>query len=129
MRIMWVVLAIALAAPVFSQPVKVSRDARELGPIVMRELSINQGKLAFRVDSNGCTDASSFKVSVGKEEGVSPASPHYRLMVERTRIDECKAMLWDGVVIELDLEKDLHLSGRYTISVENPVLAKSGMGQ
>lgn len=82
--------------------------------------------MSFRVDSNGCTDAGSFKVDIQKEEGILQNVPHYRLTINRVRIDDCKAMLWDGVVIEMDLKKDLGLTGTYTISVENPVLLKSG---
>jgi len=43
------------------------------------------------------------------------------------RSDECKAMLWDGTVIELDLDRDLGLEGTYTVSVSNPVALKGGM--
>jgi hypothetical protein len=94
---------------------------------VLRELSIRDGRIGFRVDSNGCTDAGSFTVRVGREEGISPKAPHYLLTIERVRIDECKAMLWEGVLIEMDLEKDLGLTGRYTLSVRNPVLPKAGI--
>ena len=124
MRLTWVFPALlVLAFPLRAEPF--SQSPRELGPIVMRELSIEERKLVFRVDSGGCTDAASFKVDVKKEEGVSGGMPHYRLTVRRVRVDECKAMLWDGVVIELDLEKDVGLKGSFTISVENPVALKS----
>ena len=46
----------------------------------------------------------------------------HRLTIVRVRIDVCKSVLWDGVVIELDLEQDLGLTGTYTVSVTNPVL-------
>jgi hypothetical protein len=85
--------------PVSGQTPKVSRSPRELGTAVLRELSIGDGKISFRVDSNGCTDAGSFKVRVSGEEGITPKAPHYRLSIERVRIDECKAMLWEGIVI------------------------------
>jgi hypothetical protein len=111
------ILAAALfaAAPVFSQ-------TRTLGPIMVSDLSIHGGKISFRADSNGCTDAGSFKVDVAKEQGAAPRVPHYRLTIRRVRADDCKALLWDGVVIEMDLEKDLGLSGSYTLSVENRIL-------
>jgi hypothetical protein len=95
--------------------------------VVLRDLAIRDGRIGFRVDSNGCTDAGSFTVRVGREEGISPKAPHYLLTIERVRIDECKAMLWEGVLIEMDLEKDLGLTGRYTLSVRNPVLPKAGI--
>ena len=114
--------------PVSAQTLKVSRSPRELGTAVLRELSVRDGKISFRVDSNGCTDAESFKVRASKEEGITSQAAHYQLTIERVRIDECKAMLWEGVVIELDLEEDLGLTGTYTISVGNPVLPKEGIG-
>jgi hypothetical protein len=114
--------------PVSAQTLKVSRSPRELGTAVLRDLSIRDGKISFRVDSNGCTDVGSFKVRVIKKDGISPKAAHYQLTIERVRIDECKAMLWEGVVIELDLEKDLGLTGTYTLSVGNPVLPKEGIG-
>ena len=91
--------------------------------------AIREGRILFRTDSNGCTDASSFKVHVTRAESVSADVPHYRLAIERVRIDECKALLLDGVEIELDLVKDLGLTGRYTISLDNPISARSTAGQ
>ena len=99
---------------------------RALGPIVVTELAIREGKLVFRTDSGGCTDAGSFTVDIAKEEGIAAKAPHYRLTIRRVRADDCKAFLVDGVLIELDLEKDLGLKGIYTISVENPVYRKPG---
>ena len=96
---------------------------RELGPIVVRELAIRDGKIVFRVDSGGCTDAASFAVDVVKEPGISAATPHYRLTIRRVRADDCKALLLEGVLVELDLAQDLGLAGRFTVAVENPVLA------
>ncbi len=115
-------LALALIAlPIAAQPMKIAQSQRELGPIVVTELAIRDGKLVFRTDSGGCTDAGSFTVDVVKEEGIAAKVPHYRLTIRRIRIDECKSMLLDGVLIELDLEKDLGLKGTCTISVANPV--------
>jgi hypothetical protein len=109
--------------PASAQELKVSRSPRELGTAVLRELAIQDGKIRFRVDSGGCTDAGSFKVRVRRLEGIARKSAHYQLTIERVRIDECKAMLWDGVEIELDLQRDLGLKGKYTLSVGNPVLS------
>ncbi len=122
---LFVLLLVSL--PVSAETLKVSRSPRDLGMAVLRDLSIRDGKISFRVDSNGCTDAGSFKVRVGREDGISPKAPHYQLTIERVRIDECKAMVWEGVLIELDLEQDLSLTGTYTISVRNPVLPKEGI--
>jgi hypothetical protein len=118
---------LAIAFPASAQALTVSHSPRELGTVVLRDLAVRDGKLLFRVDSNGCTDAASFKVRVGRENGIAAKVPHYRLVVERIRIDECKAALWDGVLIELDLDKDLGLAGAFTVSVENPVFPRQGM--
>jgi hypothetical protein len=114
--------------PVSAQSLQVSRSPRDLGTELLRDLSIRDGKISFRVDSNGCTDAASFRVRVSRQEGITAKTPHYQATIERVRVDECKAMLWDGVVIELDLEKDVGLTGTYTLSVTNPVLPKGGSG-
>ncbi len=114
---------LVVSLPVSAQGLKVSRSPRELGTAVLRELAIQDGKLRFRVDSGGCTDAASFKVRVDRLDGVAPNKAHYQLTVERVRIDECKAMLWEGVEIQLDLRKDLGLKGKYTVSAANPVLS------
>lgn len=127
MRLAWSFLAVFvgllfITLPVSGQGLPVSRTPRELGTALLRELSIHEGKIVFRVDSNGCTAAASFRVRVERQEDLTPKVPHYRLTIERVRIDECKAMLWDGVVIEIELEKDLGLTGACTLSVGNPVL-------
>ena len=119
---------LAVSLPLSAQARKVSPGPRELGAAILRDLSIRDGKISFRVDSNGCTDASSFKVRVRREKGITPKAAHYWLTIERVRIDECKAMLWEGVVIEFDFEKDLGLTGAYTLAVDNPVLPKEGVG-
>ena len=119
-------IALLLAAlPVAAQPQRFVEGQRELGPVVVRELAVREGKLVFRADSGGCTDAASFVVDVEKEAGLSAAVPHYRLTIRRVRADECKALLLEGVLIELDLAKDLGLAGRFTVSVVNPVLGDS----
>jgi hypothetical protein len=118
---------LAIGFPAAAQTTGVSHNPRELGTMVLRDLAIHDGKLVFRADSNGCTDAASFKVRVNREDGLSPKVPHYRLVVERIRVDECKAMIWDGVLIELDLDKDLGLAGAFTVSVDNPVFPRQGM--
>ena len=108
---------------VSAQTSAISRSPRELGTAVLREVAIQDGKLRFRVDSGGCTDAGSFKVRVRRSDGTSRKTPNYQLTIERVRSDECKAILWEGVVIEMDLAKDLGLKGKYTAFVSNPVLS------
>ena len=112
--------------PANAQTLELSRSPREQGLAVLRELWLEEGKLRFRVDSNGCTDLESFRIQVGRQKGLGARAAHYQLAIQRVRVDECKAMLWEGVVIELDLEKDVGLAGTYTLSVTNPVLPKEG---
>ena len=112
---------VLFALPVSAQSQQFVQGQRELGPVVVRELAVRDGKLVFRVDSGGCTAAASFVVDIAKEPGSSAAVPHYRLTIRRVRADDCKALLLDGVLIELDLAKDLGLAGRFSVSVENPV--------
>ncbi len=70
-------LALLLPAlPAAAQPQRYVEGQRELGPIVVRELAIRDGKLVYRVDSGGCTDAKSFAVDVVKVPGSSAAVPH-----------------------------------------------------
>jgi hypothetical protein len=127
MRIRCTMLVLILIAlPLAAQGARFVEGQRTLGPVVVTELAIREGKLVFRTDSGGCTDAGSFTVDIAKQEGIAAKVPHYRLTIRRIRVDECKAFLIDGVVIEYDLEKDLGLKGTYTISVENPVYRKPG---
>ena len=124
----WVVFFVLLGGMrLCAEPVRLSNSPRELGAAVLRELSIREGAISFRVDSNGCTDAASFRYRTERHDGMGPKTPHYLLTIERVRVDECKAMLWEGVVIEVDLEEVVGLSGSYTISVVNPVLSKGGL--
>jgi hypothetical protein len=125
-RLLILCSVLAAALPLGAQPQRFVEGQRDLGPVVVRELAVREGKLVFRVDSGGCTDASSFTVDVAKEAGVLPGVAHYRLTIRRVRADDCKAFLAEGVLVELDLAKDLGLAGRFTVSVENPVLAVPG---
>ena len=111
-----------LAFPATADSVDYSNDPRVLGPIVVSELEIRDGKLIFRATSGGCTDAASFVVHTESEQRPSGTSPHYRVTIRRVRVDECKAFLPEGVLIEMNLEADVGLTGRFTVSVENPVL-------
>ena len=116
-------LLLLASLPGSAQTAEISRSPRELGTAVLREVAIWDGRLRFRVDSGGCTDAASFQVRVRRSDGMALKTPHYQLTVERVRVDECKALLLEGVEIELDLARDLGLKGRYTASVTNPVLS------
>ncbi len=107
-------------------PVSVISSSRwESGDAVLGELSVAGGKLAFVVETGGCTDKDSFRVRIKKEKGIAPGSSHYVLTVERIKIDDCKAFFPDGVGIEIDLEKDLGLTGDFTVTVTNPIRKSS----
>lgn len=126
MQRLLILCGLLAALPLAAQPQRFVEGQRALGPVIVREISIRDGVLVARVESGGCTDASSFKVDVVKEEGFLSKVPHYRLTIRRIRADDCKALLVDGVLIELDLARDVGLTGRYTVSVENPVLHPAG---
>lgn len=102
----------------------VSRGPRELGEVTLREWSLQDGKLAIRVDSGGCTNKSAIQAHVRKEPGAT--SPRYVVTFERVRADDCKAFLLDGVVLEYSLPGDLGIAGPGTVAVANPVLAGPG---
>lgn len=101
-----------------------SMEQRETGELVLKSLSVKDGRFSFRAESGGCTDKRSFKVNVEKGAGISEKIPNYIITVIRTAPDDCKALLDEGVVIEYDLEKDLGLRGYYTVTVKNMVLPR-----
>jgi hypothetical protein len=94
-----------------------------LGRVILRELSVREGQLVIRTDSNGCTQKSSFRIEKKEEAGFSAGVPTYGLSIERIVVDDCKALVGDGVQIEFDLAKDLGLSGAFAVSIDNPVIA------
>lgn len=92
--------------------------------IILKSLSIENGKIKFTSETGGCTDKSSFRTSVSKENSEKQKFPHYILTIKRIKPDYCKAFLSDGVNIEFDLEKDCGITGSSTITVLNPVMSK-----
>jgi hypothetical protein len=94
---------------------------RQLGEAVLGSLTVKDGAVVVNVASGGCTDTNSFKVHVVRSEGTEGGIPHYVLTFERVAADDCKALLLNGVDLVFDLEKDLGLSGQYTLSVANRV--------
>ena len=96
-------------------------EQRQLGEAVLGSLTVKDGTVVVNVASGGCTDKSSFTVRVVKDEEGPGKIPHYVLTFERIAVDECKALLMDGVDLVFDLEKDLELAGEYTLSVSNRV--------
>lgn len=102
----------------FAQPY--SHGPGQKGEEILDELLLGNSMFWVTVGSSGCTGKGSFRVDVGRQEGASPAAPHYTLTIHRVASDECKAMT-GGVVISWDLEKDLGLKGSFTYSVRNRV--------
>ena len=98
-----------------------SHGPRHVGEEVLEELLVGSKTLLARVASGGCTDKGSFRIDVEKTDGITQRVAHYLLTIRRIRIDECKAIVDVGPLISWDLEKDLGLTGNYTVSVKNMV--------
>ncbi len=92
---------VALVAPLLSACVIYDSDAGENVSVnlrrddvppaeAIREARFADGALVARVDSNGCTQASDFEVSV------SDGAP-VEITLGRTKQDLCKALVPDGV--------------------------------
>lgn len=101
-----------------------SLSPRQTGEEILEELTISPNTVTIKVGSNGCTDKNSFRVDVKKEDGITNKAPHYKLTIYRIKLDECKAIVDEGVLITFDLEKDCGLSGVYTFSIMNRVYSK-----
>lgn len=121
-RLRMVVFLAALGGLVLSAG-PVSRSPRELGTVELREWFVKGGKVCIRVDSGGCTDKSSIRVKVEQGEESLKNTPGYRVTFERVRVDECKAFLLDGVLLEYDLLSDMQILGPHALYVQNPVKA------
>jgi hypothetical protein len=105
----------------------ISHGPRELGTVVLQNLNIKDGKVIIEVATGGCTDKAAIKGNVQGEKGVTERAPHYVVTFERVRVDDCKALPFDGdgVVLEYDLADDLGIAGLYTLSVTNGVFPRS----
>jgi hypothetical protein len=113
------VVFIFVSAAAYGQ--QYSAGPRQTGEEIFEELVVGNNSLIARVASHGCTGKNSFRISVQKTEGVSPIAPHYILTVSRVAVDECKAIVDDGIVLVWDLEKDIGLRGPFTFYVRNRV--------
>lgn len=102
----------------FAQPYSLGPGQK--GEEILDELLLGNSMFWVAVGSSGCTGKGSFRVDVGRQEGMPPAAPHYTLTIHRVAADECKAII-GGIVISWDLEKDLGLKGSFTYSVRNRV--------
>jgi len=114
---------LGLVLPLTADEPVYSDDPGRIGPVVLHELAVMDGTLVFRVASGGCTDAAGFAVDAESAAPLLPGTRHYRLTVRRLRADRCKAFLPDGAEVALDLSRDAGLTGRFTVSVLNPVVS------
>lgn len=80
-------------------------------PETLRAVRFADGALVVRVDSNGCTKAADFAVSVAEGDPVG-------LTLRRTTPDVCKAVVPDGVELRWTIE-ELGLAPGSRFSVEN----------
>ena len=117
-RTVWALVMVLVFAGVCSG-LSFADGQRQLGEAVLGSLTVKDGAVVVNVASGGCTARESFKVHVEKSGGAEGDIPHYVLTFERIAADHCKAFLPEGVDLVLDLEKDLGLSGRYTLTVAN----------
>lgn len=113
------VAACFMLPSVFAQ--QYSQGPRYTGEEVLEELLLGRKSLVIKVGSGGCTSKGSYRIDTRQVAGISPQIPHYLLTIHRAVIDECKAIVDDGPVIYWDLEKDLGLKGKYTVSVQNRI--------
>lgn len=104
---------------------QISTGPRQTGEEVLREIILGPKSFIACVESNGCTDKSSFKVEVKTVTGLSPAAPHHVLTIKRIRPDECKAIVEEGTLVMFDLVQDLGLKGNYTYALANRVMSPS----
>jgi hypothetical protein len=116
-------LAVLFCAPLLAGGI--SSGPQELGIVVLKKLEIREGKVIIMVDSGGCTDKTAIKANVQEEEGITKGSPRYVVTFERVRVDDCKALLLDGTVLEYDLAEELGIDGNSTLSVTNGVSPRS----
>jgi len=118
-------IVIAVAVSLFSTGLfaqQYSLGPRYTGEEILDELFIGEDTIIVKVGGGGgCTSKGSYQVDAKKIEGISAKTPHYILTINRVHIDECKAIVADGLIIAWDLENDLGLKGNYTFSVKNMV--------
>lgn len=118
------VLAAGVSATSSARDSIYSDDQTVVGPVVLHEAGVTDGRLVFRISSGGCTDAASFAVDADRVESLVQDVPHLLLTIRRVRADWCKAFLPEGVEVTLDLGRDVGLTGRFTIAVTNPILPR-----
>jgi hypothetical protein len=85
----------------------------EAAPETLRSVRFADGALVARVDSNGCTTAADFAVSVAEGDPVD-------LTLSRTRPDLCKAIVPEGVELRWTYE-DLGLTSGQVVRIANPL--------
>jgi len=81
-------------------------------PETLRAVRFADGALIARVDSNGCTSAADFAVSVAEGTPVD-------ITLTRTRQDPCRAIVREGVELRWTYE-ELGLTAGQTVRIANP---------
>jgi hypothetical protein len=94
---------------------------------ILGKLLVDSQKIIINVGSRGCTGKNHFRIDIKKEPGVGKA-PHYMLGIYRIKRDECKAIVPDGIDLVFDFNKDMGLSGIFTISIKNKIDASRPPG-
>ncbi|MCE5256784.1 MAG: hypothetical protein LLF89_08065 [Spirochaetaceae bacterium] len=113
------------------EPTGLSLSPRQTGEEILEGLSTADKAFTIRVGSNGCTTKESFRVVVEPRPGIAVtggvtgaaarSTPHYVITIYRVRVDECKAIVEEGMLITFDLEKDLGIKGLCTYSITNRI--------
>ena len=103
--------ALALFLPFLSIASSYADSASE----VLLGLNLTPKTLDIRVASGGCTQKEDFKIDVNK--GLTEKPP-YTITIYRTKKDDCKAFLPDGVLLSFTKE-ELGLNGLTEFTVTN----------
>lgn len=86
----------------------------EAAPEALRAVRFEDGNLIARVDSNGCTSAADFAISVAEGTPVD-------ITLTRTRQDLCKAIVREGVELRWTYQ-ELGLTAGQTAHIVNALL-------
>ena len=82
-------------------------------PETLRSVRFADGALVAQVDSNGCTSAADFAVSVAEGSPVD-------ITLTRTRLDPCKAIVREGVELRWSY-RELGLTPGQAARIVNPL--------
>jgi len=95
---------------------------REVGILILRELSVEGSIIRIRIDTGGCTTKDDIVARVEEKETKGGGIPHYEVTFVRETPDDCPVESLQGEILGYDLQEDLHLELPCTVSVTNPVI-------